>query len=501
MGATGAGKSTFINYLVQDERLRCQVGHGLTSCTSELQAITLTFPNESFLQRYTFTLVDTPGFDDTYVGDVAILQRIADWLQEAYRQNKDLGGVIYLHDIYNERFSGTAKRNLDMFNRMCGDAALEKVIIGTTKWGRTSLHEGAGHEDELKKVHWLSMLEKGARTMRFEDSYDSALSFIRQIVRDPSLNPASLRIQEEVVEDRRAASKTEAKRRREIVIPIMGATGAGKSTFVNYLVQDKQQKSKVGHGLSTRCTLKSHRITLTFPNDPILQQYTVVLVDTPGFDDNCKGDTAILENIADLFKEKVYREKKVLGGVIYLHDISSDSFSGTARRTLDMFNLLCGNDVLEKVIIGTTKWRRTTAEIEAKHEKELKEVHWRPILEKGAKPMVFHDSYDSALSFIREILRGGMLRICLKIQQEIVDDRKIIPETQAGRELRYTLKEILEMQKKMVELERALATGGGDSAAQREHEDTRQKMDDLMVQIEKLKVPFFRKLKRFFGVL
>ncbi|KAF9537982.1 hypothetical protein CPC08DRAFT_717618 [Agrocybe pediades] len=500
MGATGAGKSTFFNYLVQDERLKSKVGHQLTSCTSEVHPAPLTFPNDPILQQYTVTLVDTPGFDDTYVGDAAILQRIVDWLKKAYRDKKVLGGVIYLHDISSDRFCATARRNLEMFNQMYSDAALEKVIIGTTKWRRTPPNIGAKHEDELKKVHWLSMLEKGARTVKFEDSYDSALSFIRQIVGGAS--PKLSKSKEEMMDDRKVTSDTKAKReqrsdaRQEIIIPVMGAPNAGKSTFINHLVQDKRQESKVGHG-PTSCTSALHPITLTFPNDVLLKHYAITLVDTPGFDDTYVGDAAILQRIAD-WLGKAYRDKKILGGVIYLHDISSGRFSGTERRNLEMFNLMCGNTALKKVIIGTTKWGRTPSFIGAKDEKELKEIHWRPMLEKGARTMRFEDSYDSALSFIREIVRIAMLDVCLMIQQEMVDDKKIIPETQAGKEIRYTLQEILDMQGKRLELEKAMEEGGGDDAAQRAHEEAIRKMDSLMLQIEQLKVPFRRKLKRFF---
>ncbi|KAF9555459.1 hypothetical protein CPC08DRAFT_132010 [Agrocybe pediades] len=84
IGATGAGKSTFVNYLVQDEQQKSQVGHKLTSCTSELHPITLTFPNDSLLKQYMVTLVDAPGFDDTSLDDTTILQRITCWLENAY---------------------------------------------------------------------------------------------------------------------------------------------------------------------------------------------------------------------------------------------------------------------------------------------------------------------------------------------------------------------------------------------------------------------------------
>ena len=64
-----------------------EIGHNLESCTSKLKHIVLP-PNavgnilkvgeDGKLPRV--ILLDTPGFDDTYVDDVEILRRIAVWL-------------------------------------------------------------------------------------------------------------------------------------------------------------------------------------------------------------------------------------------------------------------------------------------------------------------------------------------------------------------------------------------------------------------------------------
>jgi len=69
----------FINYLLGEDRMK--VGHATTSCTAHLQPAVLD-PSKKFpsLKNYRVVIVDTPGFDDTFVGDVEILRRIADWL-------------------------------------------------------------------------------------------------------------------------------------------------------------------------------------------------------------------------------------------------------------------------------------------------------------------------------------------------------------------------------------------------------------------------------------
>ncbi|KAF4614586.1 hypothetical protein D9613_003447 [Agrocybe pediades] len=287
----------------------------------------------------------------------------------------------------------------------------------------------------------------------------------------------------------------------EIIIPIMGATGAGKSTFINYLLPDGEPICQVGRGL-TSCTSELRPITLCFPNDHLLKDYKITLVDTPGFDDTYAQDTAILRRIAHWLTEGLDenrgRKKKVLAGVIYLHDITSKRFNGSARRNLEVFERMCGKAAFGMVIFGTTSWTSITAEQGEAYEKELESTHWSPILERGARSRRFDDSFDSALSFVKDIVRHALLKVYLQIQTEIVDDRKIIPETEAGKELRFTLKEALEMHKK---LERGGRGAGGDRVAQN-HQDSeaQENLDALIEQIQELRVPFLRKLRKFFGL-
>lgn len=53
------------------------VGHELRSCTSVIEHVIITHPRD--ISRR-IILVDTPGFDDTYVEDVEILRQISLWL-------------------------------------------------------------------------------------------------------------------------------------------------------------------------------------------------------------------------------------------------------------------------------------------------------------------------------------------------------------------------------------------------------------------------------------
>jgi len=197
----------------------------------------------------------------------------------------------------------------------------------------------------------------------------------------------------------------------------------------------------------------------------------------------------------------------VLGGIIYLHDISILRFSGTARRNLEMFNRLCGDAALDKVVLCTNQWTRVKSDDGTKREKEMKELHWKEMLAKGSKVERFNADQESAWKIVSIFLKRASenrlelgKEISLQIQDEIAVKRRLIPETKAGKELRFTLQEFLEMQKMAVALEEESARGGGTDVDGRLAE-TRDKMDKLTAQIQTLKVPLTRRFKRFLGLV
>ena len=72
-------------------------------------------------ENISFSLVDTPGFDDTLGNDAVIVDSIVRWLGE----RKKLSGILYFHRIIDPRLTGTARANLRIFKRLCGDDDLD----------------------------------------------------------------------------------------------------------------------------------------------------------------------------------------------------------------------------------------------------------------------------------------------------------------------------------------------------------------------------------------
>jgi len=137
----------------------------------------------------------------------------------------------------------------------------------------------------------------------------------------------------------------------------------------------------------------------------------------------------------------------------------------------------------------------------------MKELHWKEMLAKGSKVERFNADQESAWKIVSIFLKRASenrqelgKEISLQIQDEIAVKRRLIPETKAGKELRFTLQEFLEMQKMAVALEEESARGGGTDVDGRLAE-TRNKMDKLTAQIQTLKVPLSRRIKRFLGLL
>ncbi|OCH84241.1 hypothetical protein OBBRIDRAFT_786400 [Obba rivulosa] len=201
MGATGSGKSTFIN-LVSGANLG--VNDGLRSCTVEVQ----TSGRFSFLGRE-MNLIDTPGFDDTTRSDMDILKAKADYLSNAYQNQKKLSGIIYMHRISDFRMGGISRRNFNVFRKLCGDGTLKNVLIVTNMWGEVSEEVGSARERELATddVLFKPILEKGARMFRHDRTLASAHHILAGLINN---NPEVLQIQDEIVNQHRGIDQTAA---------------------------------------------------------------------------------------------------------------------------------------------------------------------------------------------------------------------------------------------------------------------------------------------------
>ncbi|KZP08041.1 hypothetical protein FIBSPDRAFT_715614, partial [Athelia psychrophila] len=201
MGATGTGKSTFINLISGSE---LHVGTDLNSCTSYVEATApFTFQDRRVV------LLDTPGFDDTTKSDTDILKLVAEYLADTYQKGVILSGVIYMHRISDVRMGGIAMRNFGMFRKLCGDKSLKNVAIVTTFWSEVDPAVGDAHETELRNddMFFKPALNKQAKLLRHDGTLDGARKIVVELMNN---RPMALRIQEEMVDEKKSLVDTAA---------------------------------------------------------------------------------------------------------------------------------------------------------------------------------------------------------------------------------------------------------------------------------------------------
>jgi len=151
-------------------------------------------------------------------------------------------------------------------------------------------------------------------------------------------------------------------------------------------------------------------------------------------------------DIAKTHDEIRYKQKAVIGGVIYLHDITHDRFTSSARQNLEIFRRLCGADSLGKIIIGTTKWDRLIDSKDGeKHEADMKGKYWEPMIAGGTK--VHQIRSDSPWGLVKDILECPNQGTVLQIQREMAVENKALQDTEAGKQCQVPSGRILKWKK------------------------------------------------------
>jgi hypothetical protein len=155
-----------------------------------------------------FILVDTPGFNDTYRDENAILHEIADWMTKTYATGKRLNGLVYLHPISSTRIEGSALVNLRVFRKLCGADCFKHVFLCSTFWDVTEEVMAIDREKELCESPelWGQMKRAGAQTFRIRN-YAQSKAILLEIAKKPTM---ALELQKEIVDNKVPLASTAA---------------------------------------------------------------------------------------------------------------------------------------------------------------------------------------------------------------------------------------------------------------------------------------------------
>lgn len=80
---------------------------------------------------------------------------------------------------------GSAKKYLLMFKKLCGNDALQKVVLATTMWDKVPHREAENREKQLIDTpeFWGFMVSKGSTVYRHNNTAESAIRIIEELSR------------------------------------------------------------------------------------------------------------------------------------------------------------------------------------------------------------------------------------------------------------------------------------------------------------------------------
>ncbi|KAJ4269843.1 hypothetical protein NW762_001512 [Fusarium torreyae] len=279
--------------------------------------------------------------------------------------------------------------------------------------------------------------------------------------------------------DPRGFRNGHASQPNDAFIAVMGVTGSGKSSFIS---KCSEKRAEIGNSLQS-CT----SIVDVYPYK-VRDDFTIYLIDTPGFDDTEKTDSDVLNEIA-MWLSDSYQHEIRLHGIIYLHRISDVRMQGSAKKNLLTFRKLCGEDALKKVILASTMWDKTPLEEATVREQELKDTpeFWGWMLEKGSSCHRYDNTAESARQIILS-LANHEEPIATDLQKQLVDDKLTLDETSAGQELASEIlkeRERLYKELQLLEAEIKAAKEQHDRDTQEALQEERDRYTNMIQKAEK----------------
>ncbi|KAF9115031.1 gTPase, IMAP member 8 [Mortierella sp. AM989] len=202
------------------------------------------------------------------------------------------------------------------------------------------------------------------------------------------------------------------------IVLVMGITGAGKSFMIKEI--SGRDDVEVGHHLES-CTQEVKEIKC------LLGGHSVMILDTPGFDDTKRSDTEILTGIAE-YLMNLYKANYRISGIIYLHSIADTRMRGSSYKNLQMFSKLCGEQSYHNSVMLTGRWSSIDQSLAEDRENQLKENFWKEHLGAGCQLDRYRDKND-LIRIFKAILQKPP--VVLAIQSEMAEGKSLV-ETTAG---------------------------------------------------------------------
>ena len=178
-----------------------------------------------------------------------------------------------------------------------------------------------------------------------------------------------------------------------------------------------------------------------------------------------------------------------------MHRISDNRMVGTPLKILRMFANLCGDGAIKNVILATTMWDLVEADEGVRRVTQLQGKYWKEMLARGSKVARFDRTYESAWEIVDMIIKqdgGHSSRYPLLIQEEMVELKRPLGETQAGITLYNTSQRLLAEQQEAIRQLRDEAKTQDNPQLVKElnaqHEAIRKSINDTFEQAQQVKI-------------
>ncbi|KAH9934765.1 uncharacterized protein B0H18DRAFT_1181273 [Fomitopsis serialis] len=193
IGPSGTGKTRVMHrpfgyaILVTNGSSDLYVAEGidLEGSTAQVQSVDVVIDGQ------TVRIIDTPGLDSDEGGKVkGDLIRL---FRELYKGQHEIVGIVYMHDISQNRVGKSVVESFEWLFEKCGKAAMRNVVIATNMWWTADdpgrIAEGGGRERELRWGNpcYKPALDQGASLVQHNNTAESALRILRQLMgKEPS---------------------------------------------------------------------------------------------------------------------------------------------------------------------------------------------------------------------------------------------------------------------------------------------------------------------------
>lgn len=193
----------------------------------------------------------------------------------------------------------------------------------------------------------------------------------------------------------------------------------------------------------------------------------IVLIDTPGFDDDTRSDVEILELIAAWMAKRDMMKEQLLDGLIFLHPITHNRVGGSEWNRTRLLEKILGRHAYKRVTIATTMWDDLNNPEAADKRVEGRTRAggvWYEMKSKGAQVVKHTNTAQSAHNIIRDIVhktdKYGKMEPLLHTELKIHKGHLV--RTSAGKELKRQLEVAIDQIEKDLD----------------EHEKNRPKVDE-----------------------